>query len=78
MHRAVLKIEIGKNAKDYLDIIDKGIDYKRSRTRMTGGRGTITIEITAEDSRALIASMNGALKQLRIVSSVDAGLEGTD
>lgn len=76
MHKAVLRIEVGKNAKEYLGVIDKRIDYRRSRVRITGSRSTIIIEVTAEDTRALLASMNGALKQLRIVSNVDAELEG--
>ncbi len=76
MHRAVLRIEVGKNVKEYLGVIDKRIDYRRSRVRITGSRSTIIIEVTAEDTRALLASMNGALKQLRIVSNVDAELEG--
>jgi tRNA threonylcarbamoyladenosine modification (KEOPS) complex Pcc1 subunit len=73
MRKAVLRIEM-ENAKDYLGIIDKKIDYKRSKVRITGDSKSITIEVSATDSRALLASLNGALKQLRIVSNVDLGL----
>ncbi len=73
MRKAVLRIEM-ENAKDYLGVIEKKIDYKRSTVRITGDSKSITIEVRAEDPRALLASLNGALKQLRIASNVDLDL----
>ncbi len=74
MAKAVLTIEAGKGAKRYMAVIGNERGHRRSKVRMAERSGTITIEVDAEDVRALLGSLNGALKQLRVVSSVDAAL----
>ncbi len=70
----MLKVQVGKGATDYLSVIDNKLDYERSKVRITRSKDSLTINVEAEDPRALLASLNGALKQLRVVSSVDTGL----
>ncbi len=65
---------MGKGAKDYLSVMDKELEYKRSRVMVKESKGSIVITVEADDPRALLASLNGALKQLRVVSNVDIGL----
>jgi len=52
-------------------VLDKHVAYKRSKVEYKSGRGTIEIRVTASDSVALVSALNGALKQLRIITSVD-------
>ncbi len=71
---ARLEIELGDSTLDYADIMDSVREYKRSRISASGKNGTVTITVEAEDPRALLASLNGMLKQLRIISSVGAAI----
>ena len=71
MHRATVRIEIGKGAKDYLSLLDKRPDSKRGRVRVSEKGGVILIEAEASDAAALISSLGSSIKQLRVVSSVD-------
>jgi tRNA threonylcarbamoyladenosine modification (KEOPS) complex Pcc1 subunit len=68
--KGVINIELGKDAKDYLGIMDKDLKFKRSTVRI-GARGrSIVIKVDAADEIAMFASLNSALKQLRIISKV--------
>ncbi len=71
MPKAVLQIETGKNAKDYIDIIEKEIHYKRSNVTISGRGADISIKVEAADLTALIASMGSVLRQLRIVEDAE-------
>lgn len=71
MPSAEITIKVGRDGKDYIDITDKRIAYKRSRIAISSSGETISIKVDAEDPRALFASMNSILKQFRIISSVD-------
>ncbi len=66
-----MRIELGKRAKDCLKVVDKKVSYKRSMVEYRAGRGTLEIKITASDPIALVSSLNAAIKQLRIITSVD-------
>ena len=72
---ARLEIELGDSTLDYADIMDSVREYKRSRVSASGKNGTVTIAVEADDPRALLASLNGMLKQLRIISSVGAAIK---
>jgi tRNA threonylcarbamoyladenosine modification (KEOPS) complex Pcc1 subunit len=64
-------MNLGKNAKDVVRILGKEGGRKRSTIEYKSGKGTLEIRVTASDPVALVSSLNGALKQLRVVTSVD-------
>jgi tRNA threonylcarbamoyladenosine modification (KEOPS) complex Pcc1 subunit len=68
---AVIKIETG-NAKDYIDIIGNSLEYKRSRVDISEKGRSIKIEVEAEDTPALLASMQSAIRRMRIVANAEA------
>ena len=53
----------------------KDINYKRSSVKISGNKDSMEIAIKADDPRALLASANSVLKQLRIISEVDSLLD---
>lgn len=73
--KAIIKIKLGKDPKDYIEIIGKSTTYKRSRIRMSRKGEEISALVEAKDSRALLASMQSLLKQLRVVAGVDSMLD---
>ncbi len=75
---ATVRIEIGKHARDYVKVMDKGIDYKRSKISVSADKNAILITVKAHDHVAMFATLNGALKQLRIISSVNKKLDELD
>jgi tRNA threonylcarbamoyladenosine modification (KEOPS) complex Pcc1 subunit len=75
LYSAVIKLNLGERSEDYVAIVDKDIDYKRSRVTARKGRGSLIINIEAEDQVALFASMNSMLKQLRIIGNVDKKMD---
>lgn len=70
MPEAQLTIDLGKDAKSFLRVMDKDIEFKRSNVKTTAKGNKITINIVADDSTALVASMNSMLKQMRVISEV--------
>jgi|GEM_PF-3572495 tRNA threonylcarbamoyladenosine modification (KEOPS) complex Pcc1 subunit len=72
---ANITINVGKDPKDYIDIIGKSITYKRSNIRLSQKGKEIKAVIEAKDSRALLASMQSLMKQFRIINNVDNMLE---
>jgi tRNA threonylcarbamoyladenosine modification (KEOPS) complex Pcc1 subunit len=77
MPDALISINNGKNNKDYIEIMGKSMDLKRSNVKLESRKGKIIARIKAEDSKALIASMQSFLKKISIVSSIDSKLETT-
>ena len=69
MYSASIKLNLGKNAKEYFQLLDKRINYKRSRLKISSSGDTIHMEIQAQDPVALIASINSILKQFRIMGN---------
>ena len=68
---AKLRIELGKSAKGHFRILDKKDVYKRSKVKYRSSNGALEITVTASDPVALVSSLNGVLKQLRIITTVD-------
>lgn len=70
MYKAVLHLELGKESKEYMKILDKKIKFKRSNVKIKNLGGSLSIEINSDDLVSLFATTNSILKQLRIISSV--------
>ncbi len=75
MPKATVTIETGKDPKDYIEIIGKKLDFKRSKVRMSRKGRQISALVESNDSRALLAALQSLMKQLRIVNSVDKMLD---
>ena len=71
MPSANLRMDLGRKAKSYLRVLDKKAGYKRGSVEYKSGKGTLEIKVTAQDPVALVSALSGALKQLRIITSVD-------
>ncbi len=69
MNSATLYVEIGKDAKDYVKVMDKDISLKRSKMKVSTEKNKIKIEIEAEDNVALLSSLNSIIKQMRIIGN---------
>jgi tRNA threonylcarbamoyladenosine modification (KEOPS) complex Pcc1 subunit len=64
-------MDLGKNAKDIVRILGKEGGRKRSTVEYKSGKGTLEIKVTASDPVALVSSLNGVLKQLKIITNVE-------
>ncbi|MGC8699716.1 MAG: KEOPS complex subunit Pcc1 [Candidatus Micrarchaeia archaeon] len=73
--KALLEIYLGKDAKNYIKIMDMPKDYKRSKIRIKEEKGKISIEIDSNDAVAMIASLNSIIKQFRVISSIGKVVE---
>jgi tRNA threonylcarbamoyladenosine modification (KEOPS) complex Pcc1 subunit len=73
MHVPSAKIEIslGKDPKDHLDVIEESMKYKRSTVKVSRGKGRILVDVQADDSLALLASIGSVIKQMKIVDGID-------
>ncbi len=71
-YRAKLLIRLGPLAKDYFSIMDKPKGYKRSEIKIGKGKDSISVEVSAQDATALIASLGSVIKQLNVIRSVDS------
>ncbi len=71
MYKASMEIDVGKDAKRYLELMETDMKYKRGGVKASLSNGLIRINVEASDQVALLASMGSALKQLRIITSVD-------
>jgi tRNA threonylcarbamoyladenosine modification (KEOPS) complex Pcc1 subunit len=69
---ATLRIRIGKNAREYVKIVGRGEKYKRGSISFSSKGNEIAVDVKANDAAALLASLNSALKQLRVVNDVDS------
>jgi tRNA threonylcarbamoyladenosine modification (KEOPS) complex Pcc1 subunit len=52
--------------------MDMPKEYKRSKLKIEEKGGKITVDIEANDPVALIASLSSIIKQMRVISSVNA------
>lgn len=64
----------GRKASDFIRVLDKRVAYKRSKVEYRSSGGALEIRVIASDPIALVSSLNAALKQLRIVASVDGAV----
>lgn len=71
MPHANLKIDIGKDAGDYIEMMGKEFHYNRSDVKIHGRGNLIEIEVSARDPRALLGSINSTIKRLRIMGGAD-------
>jgi tRNA threonylcarbamoyladenosine modification (KEOPS) complex Pcc1 subunit len=69
---ATLRIRIGKDAKEYVKIVGKGERYKRGSISFSSKGNEIAVNVKADDAAALLASLNSALKQLRVVNEINS------
>ena len=63
---------MGEKAKDYIKLMDIPKEYKRSKLKIKEEGGKIRVDIEANDPVALIASLSSMIKQIRVISSVNA------
>jgi tRNA threonylcarbamoyladenosine modification (KEOPS) complex Pcc1 subunit len=73
--QADIEIKFKGNPKDYVSILGKAPEYDRSSVEINAGKDSLKIHVSAVDAAALFASMNSALKQIRVISRVDDALE---
>jgi len=66
-----MTLKLGPKAKEYYKVIEKHLEYRRSTVDCTLHNDAIKIEVEASDPVALVSSLNGVLKQLRVVGEVD-------
>lgn len=71
MQSATFRIDLGGDAKRYVRILGKQRKYERSSVEIKADGDTLAIQVRASDNQALFASISSALKQLRVVSSVE-------
>jgi hypothetical protein len=77
MLKATLMIDLGKKSPDeYIAAIGRDIRHARNGTYIIGQGNTIVVRVEADEIGAMLASLNGALKRLRVVAGVEAGLAG--
>jgi tRNA threonylcarbamoyladenosine modification (KEOPS) complex Pcc1 subunit len=69
---ANLRIRIGKDAKEYVRIVGRGEKYKRGSISFSSKGKEIAVNVKANDAAALLASLNSALKQLRVVNDINS------
>lgn len=71
MPRGEIVIGLGKDSKDYIEVIGSLAEYKRSSVKISGKGKGIRAVVEAEDSKALLSAMMGLLKKLTIANNVD-------
>ncbi|MDE1850748.1 MAG: hypothetical protein KGH54_03070 [Candidatus Micrarchaeota archaeon] len=71
MYSASVKLELGKEAKEYFVLLDKKLNYKRSKVSVKLSKNTLIIQVRANDPVALVASINSVLKQIRIIGNAE-------
>ncbi|MCL5239255.1 MAG: CTAG/PCC1 family protein [Candidatus Marsarchaeota archaeon] len=72
MPSATIKLALGPRSKDYVRIVGKGAKYKRGSLSFNASKDSIEIKVEASDPVALLASVSSAVKQLKVVTSVDS------
>ena len=76
MYSAQMKLNLGPKAKDYVKLMDKVIGYKRSTVKVKRIGNVVSVEVSAQDPVALVASLGSVLKQLRIIGSAESLFDG--
>lgn len=72
MYKGSISIDLGDNPKEIISLMNKDIYYKRSKNKIRLENSSVHIDIEADDPVALVSSMSGVLKQIRIISEVNA------
>ncbi len=71
MPRGEIVIGLGRNSKDYIEVIGNLAEYKRSGVKISGKGKEIRAVVEAKDSKALLSAMMGLLKRLTVANNVD-------
>ncbi|MDE1825360.1 MAG: hypothetical protein KGH61_01790 [Candidatus Micrarchaeota archaeon] len=71
MYSASIRLSLGEKSSDYMSLLDKLAKHKRSSVLIKKSKDAILIDVKADDPIALIASINGVLKQIRIIGNAD-------
>lgn len=75
MFKATIRLELGDKSDDYIKVMDKSIEYKKSSVSARKDGSSVLITVEGEDQVALFASMNSVLKQLRIIGNADKKID---
>ena len=75
MPEAKLILHLGRQAKDFVEIVGEKTPYKRSNVSYKASKDSITIDVKARDAASLLSSISSSLKQIRIIESVDSMAE---
>ncbi len=70
MYKGSISINAGDGAKGIVSLLNKDIEYRRSRAKVLCKNGSISIDIEADDPVALVSSMGSMLKQIRVITEV--------
>ena len=70
-YTASIVLDLGEKSEDYIKIMDKRIDFKRSKASVKRNGSKIAISVRAEDPVALVSSINSFLKQVRIIGNAE-------
>ncbi len=68
MYKGSIKIWVGSGAKDIVSIANTDISYNRSKMKVSAKKGTIEIDVEAQDAIALVSSMGSVLKQMKLIT----------
>lgn len=71
MYKASIKFELGEKAQDYFSIMDKKVNFKKSKAKVTRKGGSISIEVEAQSPVALVSTINSFMKQIRIIGGIE-------
>ena len=69
MPKANLRLELGANSKDYIEVLDNP-KLSGVTVRSKGKGPFVEMEIEAKDSKSLISAVGIMLKQLKVAESV--------
>ena len=72
MYKGSISIDVGDDPNGVISLMNKDVEYKRSQNKIVNEKGAIRVYVEADDPVALISSMSGMLKQIRVISEVKA------
>ncbi len=70
MHKAELSIEIGKDSKEYSEIITKDIGIDGVKVRLSADKKSVRAVVESEDSKKLLEAVGSIVKEMRVIDSV--------
>ena len=70
MHKAELSIEIGKDSKEYSEIVTRDIGIDGVKVRLAADKKSIRAVVESDDSRKLLEAVGSVVKELRVIDSV--------
>jgi hypothetical protein len=70
LHKAELSIDIGKDSKEYSEIITKDIGIDGVKVRLSADKKNVRAVVESEDSKKLLETVGSIVKELRVIDSV--------